>query len=136
MPTDSERLALAVARLNRRLRQERQSDLTPTQLSILGALRALGPTTPSSLAAHERVRPPTITRTLNCLAEDGLVEREPHPQDGRQVVVSLSKLGEKVLGEERSRRDAWLQTRLKHLGPRERALLREAAAILTDLSDT
>ena len=42
MPTDSQRLAQAVARLNRRLRQERQSDLTATQLSVLGSVRVLG----------------------------------------------------------------------------------------------
>ncbi len=54
MPNDTQRLALAVARLNRRLRQERQSELTPTQLSVLGTLTQLGPTSPSAVAARER----------------------------------------------------------------------------------
>ncbi|MCO7237991.1 MarR family transcriptional regulator [Aeromicrobium sp. CnD17-E] len=136
MPTDSQNLALAVARLNRRLRQERHSDLTPSQLSVLGTLRQLGPTSPSSIAARERVSAPSVTRTLNCLAEDGLVERSPHPQDGRQVVVSLSDLGEKTLAEERRRRDAWLHQRLAELDARERALLREASAILTRITES
>ncbi|GAA0204465.1 MarR family transcriptional regulator [Cytobacillus oceanisediminis] len=136
MPTDSQNLALAVARLNRRLRQERHSDLTPTQMSVLGTLRQMGPTSPSSIAARERVSAPSVTRTLNCLAEDGLVERAPHPQDGRQVVVSLSDLGEKTLAEERKRRDAWLHQRLTSLDARERAVLREAAAILTRITDS
>lgn len=135
MPTDSQKLALAVARLNRRLRQERHSDLTPTQLSVLGTLGVLGPSSPTSIAARERVSAPSITRTLNCLVENGHAVREPHPEDGRQVIVSISDLGEKVLGEERRRRDAWLHQRLKGLDARERALLREAASILSDLSD-
>lgn len=136
MPTDSQNLALAVARLNRRLRQERHSDLTPTQLSVLGTVRQLGPTSPSAIAARERVSAPSVTRTLNRLADDGLVERAPHPQDGRQVVVSLSDLGEKTLAEERRRRDAWLDQRLRGLDARERAVLREAAAILTRITDS
>ena len=136
MPTDSQTLSLAVARLNRRLRQERQSDLTPSQLSVLGTLRELGPTSPSSVAARERVSAPSITRTLNCLAVDGLVEREANPADRRAVIVSLSDLGEKVLAEERRRRDAWLHGRLREMDNRERAVLREAAALLRTLAES
>lgn len=136
MPTDSQRLALAVARLNRRLRQERHSELTPTQLSVLGTLVILGPTSPSAVAARERVSAPSVTRTINCLAEDGYVVREPHPDDGRQVVVTVSERGHEVLGEERQRRDAWLDQRLSHLGPRERGLLREAAALMEGIAES
>lgn len=136
MPTDSQNLALTVARLNRRLRQERHSDLTPSQMSVLGTLRQHGPTSPSSIAQRERVSAPSITRTLNCLADDGLVEREPNPDDGRQVLVRLSDLGEKTLSEERKRRDAWLDRRLRDLDARERAVLREASAILTRITES
>ncbi|MGJ9411409.1 MarR family winged helix-turn-helix transcriptional regulator [Aeromicrobium sp. CF4.19] len=136
MPTDTQTLAMAVARLNRRLRQERQSDLTPTQLSVLGTLWQLGPTTPSSVAARERVSAPSVTRTINCLVENGHATREPHPQDGRQVVVAISEVGEKVLAEERRRRDAWLHQRLQHLDARQRAVLREASAILTGIAES
>src|SRR5690606_9494716 len=103
----SQRLSMAVARLNRRLRQERQSDLSPSQLSVLGTVFFEGPATPSTLAARERVSPPSMTRVVNCLEERGLVERVADPADGRQVVVSISQLGEQVLSEERRRRDAW-----------------------------
>ncbi|MFT4188064.1 MAG: MarR family transcriptional regulator [Aeromicrobium sp.] len=134
MPTDVQRLAAAVARLNRRLRQERHSELTPSQLSLLGTLRELGTTTPGAIAAHEKVRPPSITRALSCLQDEGLVRRETHPDDGRQVLVSVSEEGERVLAEERGRRDAWLHVRLRELDARERAVLREAAAIMTRLA--
>lgn len=136
MPTDSQRLAQSVARLNRRLRQERHSDLTPNQLSVLHTLVVLGPTTPGAVASRERVQPPTITRVINSLADDGLVVREQHPDDGRQVLVTVSELGQKVLAEERQRRDAWLSRRLQQLDPRERALLREAAALMLDLAES
>lgn len=136
MPTDTQRIALAVARMNRRLRQERHSDLTPSQMAVLGTVSKLGPTSPSAVAARERVSAPSITRTLNCLVDDGLVERTPHPDDGRQVLVSLSERGRAVLAEERQRRDAWLYHRLQELEPAERALLREAAGLLERLAES
>jgi len=130
MPTDSHQLARSVARLNRRLRQERQTDLTPTQLSVLGTIRTLGPSTPSAIAAHERVQPPSITRVLTCLVDEGMAIRRPHPDDKRQVLVSVSDKGEAVLAEERDRRDEWLAQRLADLTPAERKTLKEATALL------
>ncbi len=134
MPNDSQRLARSVARLNRRLRQERQTDLTATQLSVLGSIMKLGTATPSAIAAHERVQPPSITRTLNCLVDEGLVLREQHPEDGRQILISLSDKGEDVLAEERARRDEWLAQRLAELTADERAVLRKAADLLEGLA--
>jgi DNA-binding MarR family transcriptional regulator len=134
MPTDSHQLARSVARLNRRLRQERQTDLTPTQLSVLGSILKLGPSTPSAIAAHERVQPPSITRTLTCLVDEGLAIREPHPDDGRQVLISVSDKGDAVLAEERVRRDEWLAQRLAELTTAERKILREATALLERLA--
>ena len=134
MPTDSQRLAKAVARLNRRLRQERHTELTPTQLAVLGTVSVMGPATPSAIAARERVQPPSVTRTLNCLADDGYVLREDHPDDRRQVLVRLSDKGEALLAEERHRRDAWLDGRLAALTVDERSTLREASDLLERLA--
>lgn len=134
MPTDAHQLARSVARLNRRLRQERQSDLTPTQLSVLGSILKLGPATPSTIAAHEGVQPPSMTRTLTQLLDDGLVVRTPHPSDGRQVLVSISDKGDAVLAEERGRRDLWLGQRLHELTAADRKTLREAAALMERLA--
>jgi DNA-binding MarR family transcriptional regulator len=136
MPTDSHQLARSVARLNRRLRQERQSDLTPTQLSVLGTIVQIGPATPSAIAAHERVRPPSITRTLTCLVDEGLAIRSPHPDDGRQVLMSISDKGDAVLAEQRARRDHWLAQRLAALTTPERKTLREATALLERLAQS
>jgi len=135
MPTESQRLAQAVARLNRRLRQERQSDLTATQLSVLGSVRVLGPATPSQIAARERVSQPSVARTLKCLLEDSYVTKKPHPDDGRQVLISVSELGEKVLAEERQRRDQWLDRRLATFTSAERVQLRDATDLLVRLAE-
>ena len=134
MPTDSQKLAQSVVRLSRRLRQERQSELTANQLSVLGTLRTSGPLTPGAIAAHEHVQPPSMTRTINCLDEAGLVTRGQHPDDGRQVIVTISVKGEEVLAAERARRDQWLALRFAELGTVERKLLRDAATILEKIA--
>lgn len=130
-------LRMSVARLSRRLRSERDPDneLLPVgQLSVLGSLFRNGPSTVGQLAAIERVQPPSMTRTVNCLAEGGYVERRPHATDGRQVVVALSPHGEETLATDRRRRDAWLAQRLRELTPEERRLLRAAAPIIERLA--
>lgn len=134
MPTDSQKLAQSVVRLSRRLRQERHSELTANQLSVLGTLRTHGSLTPSAIAAQERVQPPSMTRTINCLADAGMVNRDTNPNDGRQVIVSISDKGEEVLAIERARRDQWIAKRFAELGPAERKLLRDATAVLAKLA--
>src|SRR5919112_2557502 len=129
-------LRVSVARLSRRLRSERdpQNELSVGQLSVLGALLRNGECSVGELAQHERVQPPSMTRTVNCLAEGGYVVRRPHPTDGRQVVVALSEKGSATLAADRRRRDAWLAQRLRELTPEERAVLRQAAPILERLA--
>jgi DNA-binding MarR family transcriptional regulator len=128
-------LRISVAKLSRRLRAERDPDneLSVGQLSVLAALFREGDRTIGWLAAHERVQPPSMTRTVTNLEEGGYVVRRPHETDGRQVVVSLARKGETTLLTDRKRREAWLAQRLRELTPEERSLLREAAPILEKL---
>ncbi|MDQ4007522.1 MAG: MarR family transcriptional regulator [Actinomycetota bacterium] len=122
-------------RLSRRLRIERAStDLSLNQLAVLGTLGRRGPLSVGELAAAEKVQPPSMTRTVNCLCDLGLVRREPHPSDRRQVVVHLSDEARRVLDEDRRRRDAWLARQLDDLTPDERRLLRQVAPTLERLA--
>ena len=130
-------LRVSMARLTRRLRTEDVDDLgvSPGQLGVLGVLLREGESTIGQLANTERVQPPSMTRTVSCLEEQGLVERAPHPTDGRQVLIRLSDKGHEFVAAERRRRDAWLALRLRELTPDERAVLRQAAPILERLSN-
>jgi DNA-binding MarR family transcriptional regulator len=129
-------LRLSVMRLSRRLRSERQPDnpLSVAALSALGVLFREGECTVGTLAAHERVQPPSMTRTVNCLVDEGYAVRRPHETDGRQVLVDLTDKGRAILLADRRRRDAWLAQRLRELTPDERALLREVAPLLQRLA--
>ena len=88
-------LRLSVMRLARRLRNERHPDnpLGVAALSALGVLFREGECTIGALAAHERVRPPSMTRTVNCLVDEGYAERRADATDGRQVLVALTDEG-------------------------------------------
>ncbi len=129
-------LRISVMRLSRRLRNERDADddLTANQLAVLGTLIRDGALTIGDLAAAEKVQPPSMTRTVGCLADKGLVSRDPHETDKRVVVVSLTGDGREVIAESRRRKDAWLTYRLKELSPAERQILRDAAPLLERLS--
>lgn len=122
-------LRLACMRIARRVRLESGGEVAPHLLSALSRLQD-APRTPGELAEAERVSPPSMTRTVAALVERGLVERTPDPADRRQVILSLSPDGRRVLRETRRRRDQWMSARVQRLSAEEQDVLREAAAIL------
>ena len=129
-------LRISVMRLRRRLANERHPDneLSLNAMAVLGCLYRNDDLTVGELATSERVKPPSMTRTVNCLEDGGYVRRRPHTSDGRQVLVGLTDLGRDMVVADRARRDAWLAQRLRELSPDDRAVLRAAAPILDALS--
>ena len=125
-------LRVGVMRLRRRLAHERHpaNDLSLGAMAVLGCLHRNGEMTVGELASSERVQPPSMTRTVNCLEDGGYVARRPHETDGRQVLVALTDTGRATVLADRARRDAWLAQRLRELSPEQRSVLRQAAPIL------
>jgi DNA-binding MarR family transcriptional regulator len=119
-----------------RVAQGLQPELSDTQLAALAALEKHPGMTPSELAEHEKVQPPSITRVIASLEERGLLQRMPHSTDRRQVVLSATDQGREVVRKLRQLREAWLARRLRELTPAERAVLREALPILEKLSQS
>ncbi len=89
--------------------------------------------TPGAIAARERVQPPSMTRVIASLADLGLVKREPHPTDGRQVIVTLSPSGTDVVVDEANAREEWLRAQLKRLDDDQMATLRDAVGIIESI---
>jgi DNA-binding MarR family transcriptional regulator len=129
-------LRSSMLRLSRQLRRQRADshDLTANQLGVLGALGKHDAMTIGELAAHEQVKPPSMTRIVSNMEEAGLVARRPHETDKRQIVVELTDAAHHLLRANRRRRDEWLQTKLKKLTPEERDILRKAAPVLERLA--
>lgn len=137
-PTDTDlpsRLRLAVMRLARVLRQRGQDGITPSQLSALVSIEREGPVTLGALAGLEGVQPPTMTRIVAGLEENGLVVREVDPADRRIARVRLSQQGRRLLERNRSRKTAYLAARLRDLGPEDREVLARAAELLERMTE-
>ena len=129
-------LRIAVMRLRRRLAAERapENDLSLGAMAVLGLLHLTDGQTVGELARAERVQPPSMTRTVSCLEEEGLVVRRRNEADGRQVVVELTDAGRARVLADRRERDAWLTRQLSGLTRADRDLLREVTPVLTRLA--
>jgi DNA-binding MarR family transcriptional regulator len=126
-------LRTAIVRTARRLRQEaaaETSGLTPTSVAALATIERHGPMTPSEIADIERVKRPTITRTLACLERVGLIDRTPDPLDRRSALVEVNGAGRERLRRLRSRKNAYLARRMRDLSAEEVETLERAAEIL------
>jgi DNA-binding MarR family transcriptional regulator len=126
-------LRTAIVRTARRLRQEAAAEttgLTPTSVAALATIERHGPLTPSEIADVERVKRPTITRTLGCLEREGLIDRSPDPADKRSALVSVNAAGRERLRRLRKRKNAYLARRMRELSDEEVETLERAAEIL------
>lgn len=129
------RLRLATARLARLLRQQAGTGLSPSQHSVLASIDVKGSLTLGELAAIEQVAPPTITKIVSKLEDDGLVLRTVDDRDRRVARVSISQVGRARLDQSRSRRDAWLTRRLEQADPADIARLADALDVLEALAE-
>src|ERR1700754_2052573 len=85
----------AIVRTARALRQDAATEtgLGASSTAALATINRDGPLTPSELAQIERVKRPSMTRTLGCLEREGLIERTPDPTDGRSFLVAVNDAG-------------------------------------------
>jgi DNA-binding MarR family transcriptional regulator len=85
------------------------------------------------LALKERVTPPALSNHVDRLERDGLVSRTPSESDRRRVGLSLTDEGQRMLRRVRSRRTAWLATRLRGLSTEELEAVEAAVEPLSRL---
>jgi DNA-binding MarR family transcriptional regulator len=128
------RLRTAIARLNRRLRQQTVGELTLSQWSALVAVESARRMRIGDLAAHEHVSAPTATRLVASLETEGLLGREADDEDRRSMLVSLTPSGHQALAELRRKRNEALAARLAGLSPADLDRLTAALPVLEQLS--
>jgi len=139
--TEQELTAMAVAdrlrptllRLGRELRRERIGGVSPHQVSLLVAIKHAPGVTVGELAADERVSTAAMSKRVSRLERDGLVARTQSETDRRCVGLTLTEDGQRTLRRVRSRRTAWLASRLEALSPDELAAVGTAADALAQL---
>lgn len=135
MPDDAsvevaDRLHSAAIHLLRAVaKEDARSGLSAPRLSALSVVVFAGPLMLGRLAEAERVKPPTMTRTVDALEAAGLVRRLPG-DDRRSVVVEATAKGRTTLAAARARRIERLAAALDELTAAERSVLAEAAPLL------
>jgi DNA-binding MarR family transcriptional regulator len=111
-------------------REDADTGVGAARLSALSVLVFGGPRTLGELAAAEQVRPPTMTRVVQALEEDGLVRRARDPNDGRVVRLRATAKGRRVMQQGRTRRITTLGALLMRLSAAEVQRVREAAELV------
>jgi DNA-binding MarR family transcriptional regulator len=130
----AEALRPSLMRISRELRREsRAVGVSAEQVSLLVAIKYSPGIGAGELAARERISPPAMTKHVDRLERDGLVARTPSADDRRRVGLALTEEGRRVLRRVRSRRTAWLATRLRGLTPDELAAVEAAVGPLEKL---
>ncbi|HVN61420.1 MAG TPA: MarR family transcriptional regulator [Gaiellaceae bacterium] len=130
----ADRLRPVLLQINRELRREtRAGGFSPEQVALLVAIKYAPGTGVRELAAQERISAPAMSKHVDRLERAGLVERTPSERDRRRVGLTLTDEGRRVLRRVRSRRTAWLVSRLAALSPDELAAVEAAIGPLSRL---
>jgi DNA-binding MarR family transcriptional regulator len=129
----ADRLRPTLLRLGNALRRERLAGVSPQQIGLLVSIKYRPGVTVGELAADDRVSTAAMSKRITRLERDGLVARTPSEADRRCVGLTLTDEGQRTLRRVRSRRTAWLASRLSELSPDELAAVEAAAEPLAHL---
>ncbi len=130
-------LTQAVGKLIRRVRTDADAGgLNLSQTAILAQLDESGGMTNADLARAEAMKPQSMSPLLAGLEQEGLVERRPHPTDGRQILFSLTTQGVEARRQWRSNKQDWLVAAVAKLDSTEQQTLLSAARLIRRLADS
>jgi len=129
-------LIQSIGLLVRRVRAAGAShELSLTEASVMGRLARYGPATTADLARAEGMKPQSMGTTIAALEEIGMVERKPHPSDGRQVNIGLTAKGAAVRKSAKDAKQTWLSQAITQLDEKEREALFKAGEIIKRLAE-
>ncbi len=129
-------LMQSIGLLVRRVRAAAGShELSLTEVSVMGRLAKHGPATTADLARAEGMKPQSMGTTIAALEEMGMVERKPHPTDGRQVNIGLTAKGAAVRKSAKDAKQTWLMQAISQLDESERETLFKAGEIIKRLAE-
>ena len=123
-------------RLARELRREKIAGVSPHQVGLRVAIKYAPAVTVGELASEERVSTAAMSKRVSRLERDGLVARTQSESDRRRIGLTLTEEGQRALRRVRSRRTAWLASRLNALSPAELAVVGAAAKPLARLIES
>lgn len=129
----ADRLRPTLLQLARELRREKIAGVSPHQVGLLVSIKYAPGVTVGELATEERVSTAAMSKRVSRLERDGLVVRTQSATDRRCVGLTLTDEGQRTLRRVRSRRTAWLASRLGTLSRADLAAVGAAVEPLTRL---
>lgn len=130
-------LRLGIGQLLRRLRTEANpNELNLSQMGALARLEQGEPMTTADLARVESMKPQSMGTVLASLEQEGLVKRQPHPTDGRQVLFALTEKGIEVRRQRRIAKHDWLMAAVGKLDPAELRVLTAAIPLIRRIGES
>jgi DNA-binding MarR family transcriptional regulator len=124
----------AVGLLVRRVRAAAAAhEISLTESAVMARLSREGPATTAELARAEGMKPQSMGTTIAALEGMGMVERKPHPSDGRQVNIQLTAKGAAVRESFKNAKRTWLAQTIAQLDKQDQATLFAAGEIIRRL---
>ncbi|HEY6331982.1 MAG TPA: MarR family transcriptional regulator [Blastocatellia bacterium] len=111
-------------------------DLSLTESAVIARLARDGPATTAELARAESVKPQSMGATITALEEMRLIERKPHPTDGRQVNIQLTEKGVALRNNIATAKRTWLAQAIAQLDPGDQKTLFAAGDIVRRLVES
>jgi DNA-binding MarR family transcriptional regulator len=135
---DATELVLALGLLVRRLRSAVPSESLELSWAQMGVMRRLdkeGPATTAELARAEGVKPQSMGATVAALEGMGIVERKPHPTDGRQMNIALTAKGASMRKKTRIAKQTLLAQAIAKLDAKEQKKLPAVTELIKRLAE-
>ena len=133
-----EDFAMALGLLVRRMRAGTPPELQEfswTQQAVLRRLEKTGPATSADLARAEGLRPQSMGTALGLLEKMGLIERKPHPTDGRQINMKLTARGITLRRNIKQATYAWLSQAIAELDRQEQITIFKAGELFKRMAE-
>lgn len=130
-------LTQSIGLLVRRMRAAAAShELSLSESAVMARLARSGPATTADLARAESMKPQSMGTTIAALEEMGMVERKPHPTDGRQMNIELTARGMAVRKSAKDAKRNWLAQIIAQLEKQEQETLFAAGEIIQRLAES
>lgn len=129
-------LRVVVTRLYRMLRAKSKVGITASQVSALVRIEEEGPLRLSTLAEREGIAAPTMSKVVDLLCQEGLIERIPDPRDGRANLIKLDEQGTALLNDVRERLTTLLLKALNELSDDEYAVMQASLPVFQRIVET
>ena len=109
--------------------------LSWTEAAVLSRLNKDGPATTAELARAESMKPQSMGAKILALEQLNMVEREPHPEDGRQMIICLTTKGKKANENIQQAQRVWFAATVDKLKENDKKTLFAATKIIKIMSE-